>query len=115
MNVEERYRTTLDELTRDRAGGPDLAAVIAGGRRRRRVRRTAWAGAGVAVAAVATIAGLGLTRDGGTVDPAPAVDPGPSSASYRDFVAGTDLDESFQAVVGEPSARARRRARGLAE
>ena len=63
MTVEERYRSTLEELTRDRPGGPDLAAVIAGGRRRRRARRTAWAGAGVAVATVATLAGVALAHD----------------------------------------------------
>ena len=97
MNVEEQYRITLDELTRDRPGGPDLAAAIAGGRRRRRVRRTAWVGAGVAVAAVATIAGVALTSDGTTV----ALEPVPSRASYRDFVAGTGIDETVQATVAQ--------------
>ena len=87
MNVEEQYRTTLETLTRDRAGGPDLATVIAGGRRRRRARRTAWAGAGVAVAAVATIAAVSLGHG-----PTTAADPGPSgTTSYPDFVAGNDV------------------------
>ncbi len=94
MNVEEQYRTTLDALTRDRAGGPDLSAAIAGGRRRRRVRRTAWASAGVAVAAVATVAGISLT--GGSSSQ--AVDPGPTT-SYPDFVAGSSVDETVQATV----------------
>ena len=97
MNVEEHYRTTLDALTRERVGGPDLSAAIQGGRRRR-VRRTAWAGAGVAVAAVATIAGVSLAQGSSSV----AIDPGPTgTASYRDFVAGTDVDESVQATVAQ--------------
>jgi len=95
MNIEEQYRTTLEALTHDRVGGPDLGAAIASGRRRRRVRRTAWAGAGVAVAAVATIAAGSLGHGSSS-----AVDPGPSSTtSYTDFVAGTAIDEHFQATV----------------
>jgi hypothetical protein len=96
MNVAEHYRTTLDELTRDRAAGVDLSAAIAGGRRRRRVRRTAWGGAGLAVAAVAAVAGVSLAGGSSSV----AVDPGPSgSPSYRDFVGGTSVDETLQATV----------------
>ena len=96
MNTAEHYRSTLDDLTRDRTGGPDLAAAIAGGRRRRRVRRTAWLGAGVAAAAAVAFSGVALTHHSSSV----AVDPGPSgSPSYRDFVGGTDLDETIQATV----------------
>ncbi len=98
MNVAEHYRSTLDELTRDRPGGPALSAVIAGGRRRRRVRRTAWVGAGVAAAAVATVAGVSLAQDSSSV----AVDPGPSGRpSYHDFVAGSEVDETMQAAVAD--------------
>lgn len=94
MNVAAHYRSILDELTDDPPGGPDLAAAIAGGRRGRRVRRTAWAGAGVTIAAVATVAGVSLTQDGGSV----AVEP-TRAPSYRDFVEGTDLDETLQPTV----------------
>lgn len=102
MNVVEHYRATLDELTRDRPGGPDLSAAIAGGRRRRRVRRIAWAGAGVGagvgVVAVAGLAWVWLAGDPSSV----AVDPGPSDPpSYADFVAGTEVDETLQATVAE--------------
>jgi hypothetical protein len=94
VNVADHYRSTLDELTDDAPGGPDLATTIAGGRRRRRVRRTAWAGAGAAVVAVATIAGVPLAQHGRSV----AVEPA-GTTTYHDFVAGTGIDESLQATV----------------
>ena len=99
MNVPDHYRTALDELTRDRPEGVDLSAVIDGGRRRRRVRRTAWGGAALVVAAAAGSAGMVLTHDGRHT--AVDVDSGPAApgAAYRDFVAGTDLDETMQAAV----------------
>ncbi len=96
MNVTDHYRSTLDELTRDRPGGPDLSAAIAGGRRRRRARRTAWVGAGVAAAAVVACSGVALTHHSSSV----AVDSGlGGNSTYPDFVAGTDLDETIQATV----------------
>jgi len=94
VNVEEHYRTTLDRLTQEPPAGPDLAAVLAGGRRRRRVRRTAWAGAGVSVAAVAAVAGVVLGHQGRATTTGPT-----GGASYHDFVPGTDLDESLQATA----------------
>jgi len=70
--------------------------VIAGGRRRRRARRTAWAGAGVAVATVATLAGVALAHDSRSS----ADDHGVAGApTYTDFVAGTDVDETVQDAV----------------
>jgi hypothetical protein len=94
VNVADHYRSTLDELTRDPVGGPDLSAVIARGRRRRRVRRTAWAGAGVAAVVIAAVAGVSLTRERSSVAVEPVGEP-----SYQDFVAGTDLDRTLQATV----------------
>jgi hypothetical protein len=101
MNVAELYRTTIDELTRERPGGPELSAVIAGGRRRRRVRRTAWAGGALAVVAATAPAGMVLTHGGDQV----AVDTGPGPATsatvYHDFVRGSDVDEMLQATVAQ--------------
>lgn len=98
MNVSDHYRATLDLLTLDHQGGVDLSAAITEGRRRRRVRRATWAGAGVAVAVVATLAGVAIGHGSSSA----AVDPGvTSSPSAHDFVAGTDIDETVQATVAQ--------------
>lgn len=95
MNVAERYRDTLDELTLHRPGGPALADVLARGRRARRVRRTLAAGGAVAAMTLTGIGGAWLQRPHEIV----AVDPFASSPTYRDFVPGTDVDDTIQATV----------------
>jgi hypothetical protein len=98
MNLAERYRTTIDELTDGRVGGPELADVLSRGRRKRRTRRTLVTGGALAALTVAGLGGAWLQRPHVVV----VVDPGAaSSPSYRDFVPGTDVDETIQAAVAD--------------
>jgi hypothetical protein len=95
MNLEEHTRTHLDHLTADVVGGPDLATAIRNGRRRRRSRVGALAVSALAVAAVGTgVTVHQLQRPTTTVEVMPATQP-----AYRDFVPGTDVDETVQAAV----------------
>lgn len=106
MNLEEHTRTHLDQLTADVVGGPDLATAIRNGRRRRRSRVSALAVSGLAVTAVAAgITAHQLQQPTPTVEVTPATQP----ATYKDFVPGTDIDETIQAtvaahVIGAPAA-----------
>jgi hypothetical protein len=96
MNLEEHTRTHLDQLTADVVGGPDLATAIRNGRRRRRSRVSVLAVSGLAVAAVAAgITAHQLQQPTPTVEVTPATQP----PAYRDFVPGTDIDETVQATV----------------
>jgi hypothetical protein len=96
MNVTERYRSTIEELTEGRSGRPDLADVITRGRRKRRARRTLVAVGAVGALTVAGFGGAWLNRPAEVV----AVDNGfASSPSYQDFVPGTGVDEAIQAAV----------------
>jgi hypothetical protein len=95
MNVEDHYRTTLERLTDQPVGGPDLAVSLAAGRRRRRVRRAVVAGGVVAALSVAVVGGAWLQRPREVIAP----DSFASAPSYRDFVPGTDVDETIQATV----------------
>ena len=95
MNVAERYRSTIDELTQGRPGGPELADVLTRGRRRRRARRTLLAVGAVGALTVAGLGGAWMQRPHEVV----AVDPYATSPSYRDFVPGTGVDETIQAAV----------------
>jgi hypothetical protein len=97
MNVDEHYRTVLDQLTETPVGGPDLATSLAAGRRRRRVRRTLTAGGAVAVLAVAGAGGAWLQRPHEVVTALPIA----SEPIYHDFVAGTQIDEDFQATIAQ--------------
>lgn len=98
MNVDQQTRDRLRALTEDVVGGPDLDRVLREGGRRRR-RRTATIGiAALAVTGLAVGTAYQVTRgtshetarDQSHVATAPAI---------RDFVPGTDLDETFQAAV----------------
>jgi hypothetical protein len=97
MNVAERYRATIDELTDHHLGGPDLVDVISRGRRKRRARRTLVAVGAVAALTVAGAGGAWLHRPHEVV----AVDRFASTPSFQDFVPGTDVDETIQAAVAE--------------
>jgi hypothetical protein len=97
MNVEDRYRTTMEQLTDTPVGGPDLATSLAAGRRHRRVRRTIVAGGAVAALTVATAGGAWLQRPHAVTTP----DSFATSPTYHDFVPGTRIDEDFQATVAQ--------------
>lgn len=97
MNVEDRYRTVLEQLTEEPVGGPDLTTSLAGGRRRRRVRRTVVAGGAVAALAVAVAGGAWLQRPHDVIAP----DSFASAPSYQDFVPGTQIDEDLQATIAQ--------------
>ncbi|MDX6357363.1 MAG: hypothetical protein QOH37_417, partial [Nocardioidaceae bacterium] len=97
MNLDEHYRTVLEQLTEEPVGGPDLATSLAAGRRRRRVRRTFVAGGAVAALAVAGTGGAWLQRPHEIVTP----DSFAAAPPYHDFVAGTQIDEGFQATIDD--------------
>jgi hypothetical protein len=97
MNLADHYRATLEGLTDDRPGGPDLATTVAAGRRRRRTRRTAVAGGAVAALVIAGVAGAWLQRPHHEV----AIDGFASAPAYQDFVPGTDIDQTIQETVAE--------------
>lgn len=100
MNVDEETRARLTWLTEDVPGGPDLAGVVREGRRRRRRRRMIGGVAATAVVGLAAGTALQLAqgpdRQVAVDDPGFAADP-----SYPDFVAGTQVDEHFQATVSD--------------
>lgn len=111
MNIEDKIRSELHDLTEPVQGGPNLDAAIATGRSRRTQRHIA-AGAGLAAAvAVATLVTASLVN-GGSEAPAPsrgvlqpaappphANDGGADPQSFRNFVDGSDIDESMQAAI----------------
>lgn len=111
MNIEDKIRSQLYDLTERVEGGPSLDAAIATGRSRRTQRHIA-AGAGSAAAvAVATLVTASLVNggseapapDGGVLQPAAppphADDGGADPQSFRNFVDGSDIDESMQAAI----------------
>ncbi len=101
--TEHALRDHLDRQTDAVPGGPDLGRSLREGRRRRRTRSLGAAAAGVATAAVVgTVAVVGLTGDDGPA-PGPVDDPGAAAAPAdpTDFVAGTDVDTRFAALVAE--------------
>src|SRR4051794_3762817 len=107
MTVEQLLRDQLDRATHDVVGGPDLAASIRAGRRRRRTTRVGVSTAAVVVLGLGAMGAHALTGDdgGATAHDAPvahAVAPvAPAPAVPSDFVPGTDIDESMAAVVAE--------------
>ena len=106
MTTEQIIRDQLDRATHDVVGGPDLAASIRDGRRRRRTTRVGVAAAAVAVLGLGTAGALvvsggdpgAVARDEPAAGPAPAA---PAPAAPVDFVPGTDVDDSMAAVIAE--------------
>lgn len=108
MNIEDQLSNDLKELTRDVPGGLSLDRAIAIGRSRRRTHHiVAGVGACALVSAVSLgasglVAGLGTHDDAsGELQPA-AVTHGHSGVTAeapRDFVPGTDIDETMQTVI----------------
>jgi len=106
MTTEQLLRDQLDRATRDVVGGPDLAASIRDGRRRRRTTRAGVAIATVAVLGLGAVGARALAGDDGhtvardtPVADGPPVAPAPQAPT--DFVPGTDIDASLAAVVAE--------------
>lgn len=110
MTIEDTVRSQLPRLSEDVPAGPSLeAALVAGRSRRRRRHIAAGTGSAAAVAAVTLVAALLL--GGGSESPHPsghvaqAAAPPRSDAGagglqeFEDFVPGSQVDESMQAVI----------------
>jgi hypothetical protein len=104
--IEDELRERLDRATSAVPAEPDLGASIAGGRRRRAVRRGGALVAGVTGAAV--VAGLTVVG-AGTLQRSvpPAAQPAAGAAAWStDWVAGSTVDETLVQVVDDAVARA---------
>ncbi|MHA3834493.1 hypothetical protein ACXR8F_02095 [Terrabacter sp. AAH1] len=103
--IEDELRERLDRATSAVPAEPDLGASIAGGRRRRAVRRGGALVAGVTGAAVVaglTVVGAGTLQR--SVPPAAQPAAG-AAASSTDWVAGSTVDETLVQVVDDAVAR----------
>ena len=94
MTIDQQLRDRFDRETSAGVPEPDLAAVIAAGRRRRRGRGAAYAVGALAVAAVAATAVV-VPRLG--ADPLPTLADPP--ADDGTFVPGTTIDTDLAAAV----------------
>jgi hypothetical protein len=91
MTIDQQLRDRFDRVTQGSIPEPDLAAAIAGGRRRRRLRSVSYAVGSLAVAAVAATAVV-VPRLGS--DPVPTL-----AADDGTFVPGTTIDTDLAAAV----------------
>lgn len=100
MNVDQQTRNQLRALTEDVVGGPDLDRVLTDGRRARRARQRRTAVSSVAALAVAgVVAGAAYQHARGPAAHQAVDQTADSPASYHDFVAGSDVDETIQTAV----------------
>jgi hypothetical protein len=98
MTIDQQLRDRFDRATEGPLPTPDLAAAIAGGRRRRRLRATSYAVGSLAVAAVAASAIVVPRLDG----PERVIVAGPTSEV--DYVPGTTIDTDLAAAVAAADA-----------
>ena len=91
MTIDQQLRDRFDRETSTGVPEPDLAAVIAAGRRRRRGRGVAY---GIGALAAAAVAATLVVAPGLGADPVPT-----PAADDGTFVAGTTIDTDLAAAV----------------